>query len=105
MSHLSQLLFGLYARFVRPTNPIMMLDEPEVREVEFIPSDDTDCVCPVTRQLLTSGSKIYQCQRCRMVYSIEGWAFLRDSDKGRCCGCGSKKTVFLTILGKRRQEG
>ena len=72
--------------------------------MEFITRDDTDCLCPVTRQMLTPGSKVYQCQQCRMVYSTEGWAFLCEADKGRCCGCGSQKTVFMTILGKMKQE-
>jgi hypothetical protein len=104
MSHLAQLLSGLYARFFRPTHPILMLDEPEMREVEFITRDDTDCLCPVTRQVLTPGSKVYQCQQCHMVYSTEGWAFLCEADKGRCCGCSSQKTVLVTILGKMKQE-
>ena len=105
MSHLSQLLSGLYARFFRPTPPIVMLDEPEIPEVEFLARDDTDCLCPVTRQVLTPGSKVYQCQQCRMVYSIEGWACLREADKGRCCNCGSQKTFLVAILGKMKKEG
>lgn len=105
MSHLTQMLSGLYTRFFRPTPPTLRLEEPEIPEVEFITSDDTDCLCPVTRQMLAPGSKVYQCQKCRIVYSMEGWTFLRDADKGRCCGCGSQKTVFLTILGRRKKEG
>jgi hypothetical protein len=54
----------------------------------------TNCFCPVTRQQLKWGTKIYQCRACKMSYSVEGWEFLQQVDGGRCCGCRSKKTVF-----------
>ena len=52
-----------------------------------------NCVCPVTRKPLEWGTKIYQCRKCKMSYSVEGWEFLRKVDGGRCCGSRCKKTV------------
>lgn len=54
-------------------------------------------VCPITRQALKPGQIIYECRACRMTYSEEGWEFQRQVDKGRCCGCRNRKTVFQLI--------
>lgn len=48
---------------------------------------DTALVCPVTRASLKKGSLFYVCRDCNTAYSAEGWAFLRETDKGRCCNC------------------
>ena len=50
--------------------------------------------CPVTRQELRRADKLFQCRVCRTTYSASGWQFLRDVDRGRCCACRSRKTVF-----------
>ena len=55
---------------------------------------DVNCVCPVTRRPLRAGMRIYQCRECKMSYSPEGWEFLRKTDRGRCCGCRSARTIF-----------
>jgi hypothetical protein len=55
---------------------------------------EESCVCPVTRQSLRRGQKIYQCRQCKIAYSPEGWEFLRKMERGRCCGCKGKDTVF-----------
>lgn len=52
-------------------------------------------VCPVTRQPLVAGQPFYQCLQCGMAYSDAGWEFLRKTNKGRCCGCESRKTVQI----------
>jgi hypothetical protein len=50
--------------------------------------------CPVTRQELMRADKLFQCRVCRTTYSAPGWRFLQDVDRGRCCACRSRKTVF-----------
>ena len=50
-------------------------------------------ICPVTRQTLEVGQPLFQCRQCGMNYSAEGWKFLQQADKGRCCGCESRNTV------------
>jgi hypothetical protein len=54
---------------------------------------DTALVCPVTRQSLQTGSFLYLCRNCNTAYSAEGWDFLRETDKGRCCHCRQVGTV------------
>lgn len=53
-------------------------------------------VCPVTRQALKPGMKLYRCRMCQMPYSAEGWQFLREMSNAECCGCGHRETVILT---------
>ena len=48
---------------------------------------DTALICPVTRKSLRRGSLFYLCRDCNTAYSVEGWEFLRRTDKGRCCNC------------------
>ena len=60
-----------------------------------VSSDDpSPCLCPVTRQTLKQGDRIFQCRVCQMAYSEAGWDFLRQVDHGRCCGCSAKKSIF-----------
>lgn len=72
-------------------------------EIDFNPLDPVSgvnsdsCQCPVTRQTLKQGDRIFQCRACLMAYSEEGWDFLRQENKGCCCGCGSKKTIVLLV--------
>lgn len=56
------------------------------------------CVCPVTRQSLIPGSQIYMCQNCGTAYSPEGWEFLQEVDKGRCCNCRAENTIHSFVL-------
>ena len=58
---------------------------------------DVTCVCPVTRKKLSQGSLVYQCRVCYVAYSPEGWAFLQEVDRGRCCSCRNKNTVIARI--------
>jgi hypothetical protein len=48
---------------------------------------DTELVCPVTRKPLLKGTRFYVCRDCNTAYSVEGWDFLKQTDKGRCCNC------------------
>lgn len=57
------------------------------------PRDPVACVCPVTRQTLQAGSQIFMCQQCGTAYSPEGWEFLQEVDKGRCCNCHAPGTI------------
>ncbi|HLK56972.1 MAG TPA: SWIM zinc finger family protein [Chthonomonadaceae bacterium] len=52
-----------------------------------------DCICPITRQPITGDRTIYQCRRCNTSYSPEGWEFLQQADKGRCCSCHARDTI------------
>lgn len=58
------------------------------------------CICPVTRQALKPGTQIYLCQQCGTAYSAEGWEFLVDVDKARCCNCHAQNTVQSFLLPK-----
>ena len=58
-----------------------------------IPRDPVACVCPVTRQKLQAGSQIFICHQCGTSYSPEGWEFLQEVDKGRCCNCHTAGTI------------
>jgi len=77
-------------------------DLDALRDIDFQPLEPTSSVgvdgkrllCPVTRQELAPGAPIFQCQACRIAYSEAGWRFLRRVDRGRCCGCGLRKTVL-----------
>ena len=55
--------------------------------------DPATCVCPVTRQKLLAGSQIFICQNCGTSYSPEGWEFLQEVDRGRCCNCHTAGTI------------
>ena len=57
------------------------------------PDRSDKLICPVTRQPLEIGQPLFQCLQCGMNYSAEGWKFLQQADKGRCCGCESRNTV------------
>jgi hypothetical protein len=72
------------------------LESTREAEIEFWPlspqqaaalGSDTALVCPVTRQSLTNDAPLYLCRDCNTAYSAEGWLFLRETDKGRCCQC------------------
>ena len=69
-------------------------------EIVFRPLDPVSsanpspCLCPVTRQTLKQGDRIFQCRVCQMAYSEAGWDFLREVDHGRCCGCSARKSIF-----------
>lgn len=70
----------------RPDDPdieFRSLNPPQAAAVGI----DTAMICPVTRQSLQKGSLLYLCRNCNTAYSAEGWAFLRETDKGRCCHC------------------
>jgi hypothetical protein len=49
-------------------------------------SDQAD-LCPITRLPLDADRVIYRCERCQLSFSEEGWQFLKEMDRGRCCGC------------------
>lgn len=77
---------------------------PDNDEIVFHPTDpdkgsDTasldagNSVCPVTRQSLDAKAGTYQCERCGIRYSPEGWQFLRQTDRGACCICRCIGTV------------
>ena len=55
---------------------------------------DTALVCPVTRKSLQKGEHLYLCRNCNTAYSAEGWNFLRETDKGRCCHCRQQGSVL-----------
>ena len=52
-------------------------------------------VCPVTRQTLDPARPLYQCEQCGTSFSAEGWKFLQDADKGRCCACDTRNTIKI----------
>ena len=72
-----------------PERPSQTLEQAQALKQEI----QEKLVCPVTRQKLEPKQAFYQCSRCGMCYSTEGWEFLRTADKGRCCGCESRKTI------------
>jgi hypothetical protein len=88
----------------QPGKPALLpaMAPEELRDVDFRSLDpasqgvatDAPLLCPVTRRELRPGDPIYQCRACRTSYSLAGWQFLRDVDRGRCCACGQQKTVY-----------
>lgn len=56
---------------------------------------DQAALCPVTRQTLDEGRMIYRCVRCHLSFSAEGWQFLKEMDRGRCCGCQGRNCIHL----------
>ena len=76
-------------------------EEPDpMRDIDFRPIDpdspaskDDRFLCPVTRQELHPRDRIYQCKACHTAYSEAGWDFLRQTNRGKCCACGLRKTV------------
>lgn len=82
-------------------------DDPEIDFRSLNPPQaaalgtDTALICPVTRQSLEKGGLLYLCQDCNTAYSAEGWDFLREMDKGRCCNCRSIGTVFPFHEGRK----
>ena len=67
-----------------PTAPAPVVDRPPL-------------VCPVTRQTLDAARSMYQCEQCGTCFSAEGWKFLQDADKGRCCACDTRHTVKIVV--------
>ena len=72
------------------------IETPDNPEIDFRPLSlqeaaalgaDTALVCPVTRQSLQRGDALFLCSNCNTAYSVEGWNFLRKTDRGRCCQC------------------
>jgi hypothetical protein len=55
---------------------------------------DAALVCPVTRKSLRTSDGFYLCGYCNTAYSSEGWDFLRETDKGRCCHCRQSGSVL-----------
>ncbi len=85
------------------SHPIRINIDPEaLKEIEFRSLDPASepvggaqpLLCPVTRQELKQPERIFQCRACSTCYSEAGWAFLRDVDRGKCCACGTRKSVF-----------
>jgi len=58
-----------------------------------MPREPVACICPVTRQRLQGGSQIFMCNQCGTSYSPEGWEFLQEVDKGKCCNCHAPSTI------------
>ena len=58
---------------------------------------DQELICPVTRKSLKKGARLYLCRACNTSYSPEGWEFLKKTDKGRCCNCRERNSVFPTF--------
>jgi hypothetical protein len=58
------------------------------------------CVCPVTRQSLKAGTQIFLCSQCGTAYSPEGWEFLVEVDRGKCCNCHNQNSVQSFTLPK-----
>jgi len=89
-----------------PSAEIVEIEPLEMRDIVFtpltpttataatLPSRDVALICPVTRQPVKPGNGAYQCTNCKMAYSLEGWQFLRENARGRCCGCNGKNTVI-----------
>lgn len=82
---------------------------PESPEIEFHALDPKQAaalgegaalICPVTRTALQQNSLYYLCRDCNTAYSREGWDFLREHDKGRCCHCRHTGSVVLVAGGK-----
>lgn len=75
--------------------PPLQLPLPE--GVEFTPlapdASSGALFCPVTRQPIGPGDRIFRCGACSTLYSAAGWAFVREADRGRCCGCGARGAV------------
>ena len=62
-------------------------------------------VCPITRLPLDSGRMIYRCERCQLSYTEEGWQFLKEKDRGRCCGCRARNCIHLLDRDQQEQHG
>ncbi len=60
-------------------------------------TDRPPLVCPITRQTLGPSRPLYQCDQCGTCFSTEGWKFLQDADKGRCCGCDTRNTIKVVV--------
>jgi hypothetical protein len=79
----------------RPDAP----DDPDIAFRSLSPPQaaalgaDTALVCPVTRKALRKSDGLYLCNYCNTAYSAEGWDFLRETDKGRCCHCRQSGSV------------
>jgi hypothetical protein len=84
------------------TSPTRQPEPDAQQDIKFEPinpkvavsAEEDRLLCPVTRRQLRPGDRIFQCRACRTAYSKEGWDFLKQVDRGRCCGCANRKTVF-----------
>jgi hypothetical protein len=65
---------------------------------ESVAPNERELVCPVTRQTLQAGERIFRCRRCGLGYSVEGWEFMKAAERGRCCGCKTVNTVLPYII-------
>lgn len=75
-----------------PENPEIVFQSLSPTQADAL-GEDRALVCPVTRIVLPKESFYYLCRACNTAYSVEGWSFLRENDKGRCCNCRSAGTV------------
>ncbi len=92
---------GIFSRDL-PLADAPAAEEPEDPSIEFRSLDPSQAaalgshaalICPVTRKSLQKGSPLYLCRECNTAYSVEGWDFLRKTDRGRCCNCRRIGTV------------
>ena len=83
-------------------------DDPDIEFHSLSPTQaaalgaDAALVCPVTRKSLRKGDFLYLCRDCNTAYSAEGWDFLRNTDKGRCCYCRHSGSVVPCREGEDR---
>ncbi len=77
--------------YINPSETRGAMDAPRPK------TDRPPLVCPVTRQTLSPSRPLYQCEQCGTCFSAEGWKFLQDADKGRCCGCDTRNTIKSVV--------
>jgi hypothetical protein len=82
------------ARFVVKSNLIPQLS----------PGESAD-LCPITRLPLDASRVIFRCQRCQLSFSEEGWQFLKEMDRGRCCGCQGRNCICALTLDSKEPHG
>lgn len=61
--------------------------------IALVSTAQLTAVCPITRIPLVSSGVIYRCENCRLAFSREGWQFLKEMDRGRCCGCHNRNCI------------
>jgi hypothetical protein len=105
LDRLKAAIANMLERYRAGDSKPVLSQEPEpdaLRDIKFetvdpslaVSAEEERLLCPVTRRELRQGDRIYRCRACHTAYSEAGWDFLKQVDRGRCCGCRMRKTVF-----------
>ena len=68
--------------------------EEEDLEIDFV-SNPINNTCPITRRDFEPGEVAFQCWHCNLMISLPGYEFLKQHEKGQCCGCGGVATLKM----------